>query len=465
VDAQKNILLRIVVVDDDPQNLDVIRTALEGEPIELIATSDSREGLELIRLKRPNIVLVELVMPQLGGMEMLEKIVEMDPGTDVILMTAHYTPESAVEAIKKGAYDYLTKPISVAKLRSRIEQLLSNARVRQHSLQLERELVQAFQFEGMIGRSPLMLDLFRKIRQIAPHFRTALLIGDTGTGKELVAKALHDLSPVSAAPFVTCNCSALVETLFESELFGYVKGAFTGATQDRVGLFEYANGGTLMLDEIGDLPLGTQAKLLRVLQNQEIQRVGSPKVIKVDVRVIAATHCDLAAMVAKKEFREDLYYRLSMMQIKLPALVERKEDLSLLQHHFLRSYASQYNKEIRGLTRRAQAVLNRYSWPGNVRELQNVIGHACMVSQSDVIDVRDFPEHFRCHRELPALGDSRRIIPLDEMEQHYVREVVERVGNKAQAADLLGISRTKLYRLLAGQPSHAAEEVSTTSAK
>jgi DNA-binding NtrC family response regulator len=364
VDAQKNILLRIVVVDDDPQNLDVIRTALEGEPIELIATSDSREGLELIRLKRPNIVLVELVMPQLGGMEMLEKIVEMDPGTDVILMTAHYTPESAVEAIKKGAYDYLTKPISVAKLRSRIEQLLSNARVRQHSLQLERELVQAFQFEGMIGRSPLMLDLFRKIRQIAPHFRTALLIGDTGTGKELVAKALHDLSPVSAAPFVTCNCSALVETLFESELFGYVKGAFTGATQDRVGLFEYANGGTLMLDEIGDLPLGTQAKLLRVLQNQEIQRVGSPKVIKVDVRVIAATHCDLAAMVAKKEFREDLYYRLSMMQIKLPALVERKEDLSLLQHHFLRSYASQYNKEIRGLTRRAQAVLNRYSWPG-----------------------------------------------------------------------------------------------------
>jgi len=465
VDAQKNILLRIVVVDDDPQNLDVIRTALEGEPIELIATSDSREGLELIRLKRPNIVLVELVMPQLGGMEMLEKIVEMDPGTDVILMTAHYTPESAVEAIKKGAYDYLTKPISVAKLRSRIEQLLSNARVRQHSLQLERELVQAFQFEGMIGRSPLMLDLFRKIRQIAPHFRTALLIGDTGTGKELVAKALHDLSPVSAAPFVTCNCSALVETLFESELFGYVKGAFTGATQDRVGLFEYANGGTLMLDEIGDLPLGTQAKLLRVLQNQEIQRVGSPKVIKVDVRVIAATHCDLAAMVAKKEFREDLYYRLSMMQIKLPALVERKEDLSLLQHHFLRSYASQYNKEIRGLTRRAQAVLNRYSWPGNVRELQNVIGHACMVSQSDVIDVRDFPEHFRCHRELPALGDARRIIPLDEMEQHYVREVVERVGNKAQAADLLGISRTKLYRLLAGQPSHAAEEVSTTSAK
>ena len=465
MDAQKNILLRIVVVYDDPQNLDVIRTALEGEPIELIATSDSREGLELIRLKRPNIVLVELVMPQLGGMEMLEKIVEMDPGTDVILMTAHYTPESAVEAIKKGAYDYLTKPISVAKLRSRIEQLLSNARVRQHSLQLERELVQAFQFEGMIGRSPLMLDLFRKIRQIAPHFRTALLIGDTGTGKELVAKALHDLSPVSAAPFVTCNCSALVETLFESELFGYVKGAFTGATQDRVGLFEYANGGTLMLDEIGDLPLGTQAKLLRVLQNQEIQRVGSPKVIKVDVRVIAATHCDLAAMVAKKEFREDLYYRLSMMQIKLPALVERKEDLSLLQHHFLRSYASQYNKEIRGLTRRAQAVLNRYSWPGNVRELQNVIGHACMVSQSDVIDVRDFPEHFRCHRELPALGDARRIIPLDEMEQHYVREVVERVGNKAQAADLLGISRTKLYRLLAGQPSHAAEEVSTTSAK
>ena len=235
MDPNRHISLRMVVVDDDPQNLDVIRTALEGEPLEVFTTSDSREGLELIRAKHPNIVLLELVMPQLGGMEMLERIVEMDPGIDVILMTAHYTPESAVEAIKKGAYDYLTKPISAAKLRSRLEQLLSNARVRQHSMQLESELVRAFQFEGMIGRSPLMLDLFRKVRQIAPHFQTALLIGDTGTGKELVAKALHDLSPVSSGPFVTCNCSALVETLFESELFGYVRGArLQGATQDRV---------------------------------------------------------------------------------------------------------------------------------------------------------------------------------------------------------------------------------------
>ena len=405
-------------------------------------------------------------MPQLGGMEMLEKIVEMDPGIDVILMTAHYTTETAVEAIKKGAYDYLTKPISIAKLRSRTEQLLSGARVRQHSLQLERELVQAFQFEGMIGRSPLMLELFRKIRQIAPHFRTALLIGYTGPGKELVAKALHDLSPVSSAPLLHAIARRLWKPCLRVSFLGYVKGAFTGATQDRVGLFEYANGGTLMLDEIGDLPMGTQAKLLRVLQNQEIQRVGSPKIIKIDVHVIAATHCDLAEMVVKKEFREDLYYRLSMMQIKLPALVERKEDLSLLQRHFLRSYASQYNKEIRGITRRAQAMLSRYSWPGNVRELKNMIGHACMVAQSNVIDVRDFPEHFRCHREIPTLGEAnKRIIPLDEMEQLYVREVVERIGNKAQAADLLGISRTKLYRLLAEQPSHASDDVPTLTSK
>src|SRR2546422_5378422 len=269
-------------------------------------------------------------MPKVGGMELLERILEAAPATNVMLMTGHYSTEAAVEAIQKGAYDYLNKPLSVEKLRQRVDQLMAEARQRRRTLQLDRELLKVYEFEGLLGRSPLMLDVFARVRRVAPHFRTVLVTGATGTGKELVARALHRLSPAASGTFAVCNCSAIVETLFESELFGYVKGAFTGATQDKSGLFEYANGGTLFLDEIGEMPLATQAKLLRVLQSQEIQRVRSPAVRKVAVRGVAATNRDLRARVAEKEFRDDLYYRLSMVEVKLPLLAERKEDLPLL---------------------------------------------------------------------------------------------------------------------------------------
>src|SRR5665213_538673 len=360
-----DIVLRLVMIDEDPDTVDLARSALATEPVEVFTTPDESEGLELVRLKRPHAVLLNLPVPESGGMQMLEKILEMDPGIDVILMAAQYSTESAVEAIRKGACDFLTKPIPAEKLRSRIGELLSNARLRQHSQELESELVDAFQFEGMVGRSPLMLDLFRRIHRVAPHFRTVLLTGETGTGKELAAKALHRLGPRASGPFVACNCSSWTESLLESELFGSVKGAFTGAIQDRKGIFEYASGGTLMLDEIGDVPLPTQARLLRVLQNQEIQRVGSPVIKKVDVRVVAATGRNLRAMVAENKFREDLYYRLSMMEIRLPPLVDRREDLPLLERYIMQAFATQSHKPIRGLTRRAQAVLSRYSWPGN----------------------------------------------------------------------------------------------------
>ena len=439
----------LLAIDDDPQSLEFVKDALAQENLEILTTTDPELGLEFVLRRHPQIVLLDLMMPKIRGMELLERILEADPGTNVMLMTGHYSTEAAVEAIQKGAYDYLNKPLSVEKLRQRVDQLIAEARQRRRTLQLDRELLKVYEFEGLLGRSPLMLDVFARVRRVAPHFRTVLVTGATGTGKELVARALHRLSPAASGTFAVCNCSAIVETLFESELFGYVKGAFTGATQDKSGLFEYANGGTLFLDEIGEMPLATQAKLLRVLQSQEIQRVGSPAVRKVDVRVVAATNRDLRARVAEKEFRDDLYYRLSMVEVKLPLLAERKEDVPLLVRYLVERFATQYNKPIRGLTRRAQALLARYSWPGNVRELENALGHACMMVEGDLIDVRDFPDTLRKPAERELVEDED-LIPLDELQRRHALRVLARVGgNKKRAAEILGIARTTLYQLLA----------------
>jgi len=363
-------------------------------------------------------------------------------------MTGFYSTESAVEAIQKGAADYFPKPCSPDKLREKINQIKEVSKHRQRSLKLENELLENFEFDGMIGRSPLMLELFSQIHRIAPHFRSVLITGPTGVGKELVAKALHRLSPGHKGNFVALNCSSISEALAESELFGHVKGAFTGALQDKVGIFEYAVGGTAMLDEIGEMPLPLQAKLLRVLQNQELQRVGSPVVRKVNVRVVAATNRDLPEMVSQGRFREDLYFRLCMVELKVPSLAERREDLPLLQRHFLKSFAAQYKKPLAGLTRRAQTLMSRYSWPGNVRELENVIGHACMMAASEVIDVRDLPERIQT---LPssAKAESDEQLSMDQLAQVHAQRVLARVGgNKARAAEILGISRTYLYQLL-----------------
>jgi DNA-binding NtrC family response regulator len=411
--------------------------------------TDPDEGLEVILQKQPDIVVLDLIMPGRDGMEMLESIVQQSPNTEVLLMTGHYSTESALEAIQKGACDYLTKPISVADFRLRISRLAAEARHRHETTKLDREMFSAHRFEGMVGQSPLMRDLFAQIRRIAPHFRTALITGSTGTGKELVARALHRLSPVSSGRFVDFNCSAVVESLFESELFGYVKGAFTGAQSDRMGLFEHANNGVLFLDELGDTPLNMQSKLLRALQNQEIRRVGSPLAHKVNVRVIAATNRNLPKMIAEGTFRDDLYYRLSMVELKVPRLAERKEDVSLLVRHFLDYFNEQYGKNIRGLTPRAQAALSRYWWPGNVRELENVLGAACMMSQETMIDVRDLRESIKHPQSFPTTGDGENIVPLADLERQHARSTLKRMrGNKVKTAEALGISRATLYRLL-----------------
>lgn len=448
----------LVIIDDNPGSLDLLSSALAQEGLEIMVASDPETGLDLIYDKHPQIVLTDLVMPGMSGMEVLERVMEFDPSTDVLLMTAHYSTESAVEAIRKGASDYLNKPVSIATVRQRIGALVSEARRRRRTVQLQEELLAGCEFEGIVGNSPLMWDMFSKIRRIAPHYRTVLVTGETGSGKELVARALHRLSPATAGRYVVLNCSAVVETLFESELFGHVKGAFTGATQDKMGLFEHAHGGTLFLDEIGDMPLATQAKLLRALQHQEIQRVGSLAARKVDVRVIAATHRDLHAAIAQKQFREDLYYRLAMVEIHVPRLSDRKEDLPLLERSFVAKFAAQYAKPVRGLTPRAQMLLNHHGWPGNVRELENVIGHACMMVMGDTIDVRDLPEYLwepadhaaglgiEAHLAAAAPDGS---VSLEDQERRLIAQALETAGgNQSQAARLLRIGRDALrYKL------------------
>jgi len=446
--AFPNSVLRVVAIDDDEQHLKLIATVLSQENVVVSTATDPKNGLGLIRKERPHLVLVDLLMPGMSGMEVLERTLEFDPATEVVLLTGQYSTESAVEAIQKGAADYLTKPVDVERLQQRVESLMLEVRKGQRRAELENELIENSQFATMVGHSPAMLEVFHRIRRVAPHFRTVLLTGETGTGKELAAQALHGLSPAASGPFVTCNCSAVVETLAESELFGHVKGAFTGAVQDRVGIFEAANGGTVLLDEVGELSLPLQAKLLRVLQNQEIQRVGSPAVRRVDVRVIAATHRDLQSMIRDRRFREDLFYRLSVVHIKLPALAQRKEDLPLLERHFIRRFAEQYCKPVRGLTRRAQTLLARYAWPGNVRELENVLGSACMMTESETIDVHDLPEYVWESRPGEVQEESTPAT-LEQVERTHALRIMESVGgNKVRAAELLGVSRAKLYRIL-----------------
>ena len=440
--------LKLLAIDDSSESLQLIRSLLDRKELEIFTAQDPEDGLAIFLQERPRVVLLDLVMPRFGGMEILERILSIDPGVDVILITAHYSAESAVEAIQKGAADYLTKPLDIERLRSRVSNLLLEAENRRKTLRLDQELVDAYQFEGMIGRSPLMLDVYARIRRIAPHFRTVLVSGATGTGKELVARALHRLSPCAGGPFVVCNCSALVESLIESELFGYARGAFTGAIKDKMGLFEHAEGGTIFLDEIGEMSLTAQSKLLRVLQNRQVQRVGSLAPRDVDVRVIAATHRDLKTMVRQGQFREDLYYRLAVVAVDLPPLANRREDLPLLERYFIEKFSAEYSKSISGLTRRAQTRLAGYPWPGNVRELENAIGNASMMVEGQLIDIGDLPEHLRAPLN-EASGRSDDFLSLEEMQRRHVLKVLECVGgNKARAAEVLGIGRATIYELL-----------------
>jgi DNA-binding NtrC family response regulator len=441
--------LTVVAIDDDPDILALVTTVLtRHQDLRVLTAGDPEHGIEMVLRHRPEIVLIDLRMPRISGMELLEQILKTDPTIDVILMTAYYTTESAVEAIKKGACDYLNKPFTPEQLQHRVAALAAEIRQRRRAQSLDDELSDACTFDGIVGRSPLMREAFVRLRRIAPHYRTLLISGATGTGKEVAAQAIHRLSPAAHGPFVVCNCAAIPEALIESELFGHVRGAFTSATSDKAGMFEAAHGGTLFLDEIGDMPLTSQPKLLRAIQHQEVQRVGSTVQRKVDIRIICATNRDLREDAEAKRFREDLFYRISMVEIRMPSLAERPDDVLLLSRHFIRRFAESYRKEIRGASRRAEAALLRHSWAGNVRELENVIGYACMIANSNEIDVWDLPDSFGPKPE-GASASATGLISLAEMERVHARRVLDAVGgDKARACEILGVSRATLYRLL-----------------
>jgi DNA-binding NtrC family response regulator len=441
--------ISLLIIDDNPGTLELLSGALAPLELDILTASDAAKGLDLFYNRRPEIVLTDLVMPHMSGLEVLKRVMEVEPATHVILMTAHASTPTAVEAIQQGASDYLDKPVSIGSLRARVNTVVEETRKRQLALHREEdELRITPEFAGIIGRSPPMSEMFARVRRVAPHYRALLITGETGTGKDLIAGAIHKLSPVASGRYVVLNCSAVVETLFESELFGHVKGSFTGATQDKPGLFEHAHQGTLFLDEIGDMPLSTQAKLLRVLQNQEVQRVGALNSRGVDVHVVAATNHDLRAAIIEKRFREDLYYRLCMVEVHTPRLGDCMEDLPLLEGHFVARFAAQYSKQIRGLTQRAQIRLAQHWWPGNVRELENVLGHASMMTISDMIDVEDLPTYLQTsagHMEsVPAPADA-----LEGQERLLIVQALEKAGgNQTHAARILRISRDRLrYKL------------------
>ncbi len=413
-------------------------------------TPTPEEALEKIQCGACRVVIADFAQRGTDGLAFLEKALRLDPGIYVVLISKEYDVESAIDAVKHGAYDFLSRPVDFARLERTLDELAEVFSQRTHMRCLEEMLLENSQFRGIVGKSPAMLEVLELAKKVARHYSNVLITGPTGSGKELVARALHQLSPVADKQFVVCNCSALVDTLLESQLFGHIRGSFTGATETRAGLFEFANNGTVFLDEIGETSMPMQAKLLRVIQNREIQRVGSPEVKQVNVRLIAATNRDLRAEVQAGKFREDLFYRLCSIEIHVPGLTERSEDIPVLVKHFLKKYSQTYGKPFQGLTRRAQIALLQHDWPGNVRELENVIAGAAITANAEFIDVDDLPQHIRKPRQQPAKPEQEwRPLPLEESRRVHIQRVLEMCnGNRVRAAQVLGIGRTSLYRYL-----------------
>ncbi|WP_447974812.1 sigma-54-dependent transcriptional regulator [Nitrospira sp. Kam-Ns4a] len=449
---QSDALGTVLVVDDDAAMRALLKDVLADRGHQVAVAEGGREALKQLQEQDYEVVLTDLRMRDLQGIELLAEIKRVFPDTNVIIMTAFGSVESAVEAMKQGAYDYVTKPIKTEELLLVVERAVREAALRREVARLRKEVSREYSFHQILGKSKPMREVFDLIRRVADSATNVLITGESGTGKELVAKAIHYNSGRRDAPFVPVNCAAIPEALLESELFGHIKGAFTDAKTDKRGLFEEANGGTLFLDEISELPLMLQAKLLRAIQEREIRRVGATKSVPVDLRIIAATNLSLADEVKQKRFREDLYYRLNVIEIRLPPLRERREDIPLLVEAFLRKCAESSQKPVQGISESALALLVDYAWPGNVRELENVIERAVTLARGEKVVAEDLPPAVQGSRGERQVIDeaAERTLPLQEVEREYILRILDKTGgNKHQAAQILGIDRKTLYRKLA----------------
>jgi DNA-binding NtrC family response regulator len=458
---------RVLILDDEPDMVENCMRILRRAGLKCLTATDPKEGLALVETERPDVLLTDVKMPGMDGLEVLRRARELDPTLPVIMITAFATIESAVEAIKEGAFDYLPKNFSVDQLTVTVERALKQRLLHEENRNLREQLQEAFGLENLVGRSPLMVQVFELIKKAARSEANILVMGESGTGKELVARAVHANSPRAGHPFIPVDCASLPENLLESELFGHEKGAFTGAIRTKFGLMETADGGTLFLDEIAELPLGLQVKLLRALQERQIRRVGGTSVMDVDVRLVSATNRDLREAVAKGQFREELYYRVNVIEIRLPPLRDRLGDLKLLAHAFLKKYGQ---GRFSGFDGDTLAVLEAYAWPGNVRELQNIIERACALADGERITTLDLPEHIlsagRRQEAQPGRaaggGASEPLtsgadLPLKEakerwmhvLEGSYLRDLLERHGgNISAAAKAAGIDRKTFHRLI-----------------
>jgi len=442
----------VLVVDDDRANLDSVARIFQLEGLATLTASDGEEGLALLRRPEVGVLVTDLMMPGLDGKELLRTARSMRPDVEVVLMTAYGTVEAAVSAMKDGAYDFITKPLKRHALVKTVQRALEHRALMAENEALKARLADLGAPGGrtLIGQSPAFRALMETLRQAGAAHATVLLVGESGTGKELAARALHELSPRASGPFVAVNCGAIPETLLEAELFGVEKGAFTGALARREGRFERAHGGTVFLDEVGELSLGAQVKLLRVLQEGEIERLGGTGPLQVDVRVVSATRRELPREVAEGRFREDLYYRLNVVEVRIPPLASRREDVPLLADHFLRRFAAKNAKPLRGLSAEALQALEDYAWPGNVRELEHAIERAVVLARGEVLEVGDLPESVRTG---PRGAAGQVVIPIgtpmEEVERRLIHETLRHTGgDKTMAARLLGIAARTIYRKL-----------------
>jgi DNA-binding NtrC family response regulator len=448
---------KMLIIDDEPLMRITLQDSLVGEGYEVVAAETGRKGVDLLRKNQWDIIITDLKLPDLEGIEILKEAKSLNPSTEVILITAYGSIDSAVSAMKEGASDYLTKPFSMDELLLIVKRLLRMRQLEEENILLRKKVEERYGLEGLVGKSQQMLKIYELIETVAQTDTTVLVNGENGTGKELVANAIHLQSPRKNGPFIKVNCAALPETLLESELFGHEKGAFTGALKQRKGRFEMADGGTLFLDEIGDISSAVQVKLLRVLQERGFERVGSNETLSVDVRLICATQKDLKEEIRKENFREDLYYRLNVVPINLPPLRERREDILLLADHFMDKFSKKMDKEITGVSGEAKTLLLKYPFPGNIRELENMLERAIVLIKGKVIQAEDLPEEVCGQTSViqticeKIRGSKPLATAVNLFEKEYIQGVLEKTkGKKGQAAELLGISRKTLWEKIKG---------------